>query len=156
MGHSFQQPVETLESISVGTLNLLEAVRLPERSVRFYNVRSGECFGDTGGVVVDEMTPFRPLSTYAVAKAAVFWEVANFHEAYGHFVGSGILFNHESPLRPEPFVTKKIIAMACRIVGDSHETFRLGNMDIARDWGWAPEYVKVMWLSCSRTSLMIL
>jgi len=146
VGLSFQQPVETLESISVGSLNLLEAVRFLERPIRFYNAGSGECFGDTGGIAADEMTPFRPRSPYAVAKAAAFWEVANYREAYGLFAGSGILFNHESPLRPERFVTKKIIATACRIAGGSHETLRLGNMDVARDWGWAPEYVKAMWL----------
>jgi GDPmannose 4,6-dehydratase len=146
VGLSFQQPVETLESISVGTLNLLEAVRFLERPIRFYNASSGECFGDTGGVPADEMTPFRPRSPYAVAKAAAFWEVANYREAYGLFACSGILFNHESPLRPERFVTKKIVSTACRIAGGSQETLRLGNMDIARDWGWAPEYVKAMWL----------
>ena len=146
VGLSFQQPVETLESISVGTLNLLEAVRFLERPIKFYNAGSGECFGDTGGVAADEMTPFRPRSPYAVAKAAAFWEVANYREAYGLFAGSGILFNHESPLRPERFVTKKIIATACRIAGGSDESLRLGNMDIARDWGWAPEYVRAMWL----------
>jgi GDPmannose 4,6-dehydratase len=146
VGLSFQQPVETLESISVGTLNLLEAVRFLERPIRFYNASSGECFGDTGGVPADEMTPFRPRSPYAVAKAAAFWEVANYREAYGLFAGSGILFNHESPLRPERFVTKKIVSTACRIAGGSQEALRLGNMNIARDWGWAPEYVKAMWL----------
>jgi GDPmannose 4,6-dehydratase len=146
VGLSFQQPVETLESISVGTLNLLEAVRFLERPIRFYNASSGECFGDTGGVPADEMTPFRPRSPYAVAKAAAFWEVANYREAYGLFACSGILFNHESPLRPERFVTKKIVSTACRIAGGSQEALRLGNMNIARDWGWAPEYVKAMWL----------
>ncbi len=146
VGLSFQQPVETLESISVGTLNLLEAIRFTDRPVRFYNAGSGECFGDSSSAAADEMSPFRPRSPYAVAKAAAFWEVANYREAYGLLACSGILFNHESPLRPERFVTKKIVATACRIAAGSKEKLSLGNMDIARDWGWAPEYVEAMWL----------
>lgn len=146
VGLSFHQPVETLESISVGTLNLLEAIRFSARPIKFYNAGSGECFGDTGEKPADETTPFRPRSPYAVAKAAAFWEVANYREAYGLYACSGILFNHESPLRPERFVTKKIIAAACRIAGGSNESLRLGNIAIQRDWGWAPEYVEAMWL----------
>jgi GDPmannose 4,6-dehydratase len=145
VGLSFQQPVETLESISVGTLNLLEAIRFTGFPIRFYSAGSGECFGDTGNAPADETTPFRPRSPYAVAKAAAFWEVANYREAYGLFACSGILFNHESPLRPERFVTKKIIAAACRIAAGSKEKLRLGNITICRDWGWAPEYVEAMW-----------
>jgi GDPmannose 4,6-dehydratase len=145
VGLSFQQPVETLESISEGTLNLLEAIRFKEGPIRFYNAGSSECFGDTDGVAADEKTPFRPRSPYAVAKAAAFWEVANYREAYGIFACSGILFNHESPLRPERFVTKKIVSTACRIAAGSGEKLHLGNISIARDWGWAPEYVDAMW-----------
>ncbi len=146
VGLSFYQPVETLESISVGTLNLLEAIRFSARPIKFYNAGSGECFGDTDEGPADETTPFRPRSPYAVAKAAAFWEVANYREAYGLYACSGILFNHESPLRPERFVTKKIVAAACRIAGGSNEKLRLGNIAIQRDWGWAPEYVEAMWL----------
>jgi GDPmannose 4,6-dehydratase len=146
VGLSFYQPVETLESISVGTLNLLEAIRFSARPIKFYNAGSGECFGDTDESPADETTPFRPRSPYAVAKAAAFWEVANYREAYGLYACSGILFNHESPLRPERFVTKKIVAAACRIAGGSNEKLRLGNIAIQRDWGWAPEYVEAMWL----------
>lgn len=146
VGLSFHQPVETLESISVGTLNLLEAIRFTERPIRFYNAGSGECFGDTDGVAADESTPFRPRSPYAVAKSAAFWEVANYREAYGIFACSGILFNHESPLRPERFVTRKIVAAVCRIAAGSGEKLHLGNISISRDWGWAPEYVEAMWL----------
>ena len=145
VGLSFQQPVETLESISVGTLNFLEAIRFAGRPIRFYNAGSSECFGDINNVA-DESTPFAPRSPYAVAKAAAFWEVANYREAYGLFACSGILFNHESPLRPERFVTKKIIAAACRIAAGSQEKLHLGNIAIRRDWGWAPEYVEAMWL----------
>jgi len=145
VGLSFQQPVETLESISVGTLNFLEAIRFAGRPTRFYNAGSSECFGDINDVA-DESTPFAPRSPYAVAKAAAFWEVANYREAYGLYACSGILFNHESPLRPERFVTKKIIASACRIAAGSKEKLHLGNISIRRDWGWAPEYVEAMWL----------
>ena len=145
VGLSFQQPVETLESISVGTLNFLEAIRFAGRPIRFYNAGSSECFGDISSVA-DETTPFAPRSPYAVAKAAAFWEVANYREAYGLYACSGIMFNHESPLRPERFVTKKIVAAVSRIAGGSKEKLRLGNIAIRRDWGWAPEYIEAMWL----------
>lgn len=143
---SFQQPVETLESISIGSLNILEAIRFSGRPIRFYNACSSECFGDTGGVSADEGTPFRPKSPYAVAMSAAFWQVANYREAYGLFACSGILFNHESPLRPERFVTRKIISAACRIAAGNREKLLLGDISIRRDWGWAPEYVEAMWL----------
>jgi len=145
VGLSFEQPVETLESISVATLNLLETIRFLGRPTRFYNACSGECFGDTGGHKADESTPFRPRSPYGVAKAAAFWEVANYRDAYGLFACSGLLFNHESPFRPARYVTKKVISGAARIAQGSVETLRLGNLGIARDWGWAPEYVTAMW-----------
>jgi GDPmannose 4,6-dehydratase len=146
VGLSFGQPVETLESIATGTLNLLEAIRFLGADIKLYNAGSSECFGDTKGAAADEETPFRPRSPYAVAKAAAFWEVANYREAYGLFACSGILFNHESPLRPERFVTQKIVAGACRIAKGGQEKLRLGNMQIQRDWGWAPEYVEAMYL----------
>ncbi|WP_136516109.1 GDP-mannose 4,6-dehydratase [Geomonas edaphica] len=145
VGLSFQQPVETLESISVGTLNLLEAIRFLDSPIRFYNAGSGECFGDIGGAPADEETPFRPRSPYAVAKATAFWEVANYREAYGIYACSGILFNHESALRPERFVTKKIVNAVRRIADGSKEKLHLGNISVSRDWGWAPEYVDAMW-----------
>lgn len=146
VGLSFEQPVETLESVALGTLNLLEAIRFLGHPIRLYNASSGECFGDTGQVPADEDTPFRPRSPYAAAKAAAFWELANYREAYGLFACSGILFNHESPLRPERFVTRKIVAAACRIASGSEEKLTLGNLDVSRDWGWAPDYVRAMWL----------
>ena len=145
VGLSFEQPVETLESISVGTLNLLEAIRFLARPVKLYNAGSSECFGNTDGVPADEATPFRPRSPYAVAKATAFWEVANYREAYNLHACTGILFNHESGLRPERFVTRKIILAAKRIAAGSKEKLSLGNISIARDWGWAPEYVDAMW-----------
>jgi len=142
---SFEQPVETLESISVGTLNLLEAIRFTERPIRFYNAGSGECFGDSREPA-DESTAFRPRSPYAVAKSAAHWEVANYADAYGLYACTGILFNHESPLRAERFVTKKIVAAACRIFRGSGERLQLGDLSVQRDWGWAPDYVEAMWL----------
>jgi GDPmannose 4,6-dehydratase len=145
VGLSFDQPVETLESITLGTLNLLEAIRFLQQPIRLYSAGSSECFGDTGGAPADESTPFRPRSPYAVAKSAAHWEVANYREAYNLFACTGILFNHESPLRPVRFVTRKIIAAACRIAAGSGEKLQLGNISIARDWGLASEYVDAMW-----------
>jgi len=146
VGLSFHQPVETLESVALGALSLLEAIRFTGLPVRLYNAGSSECFGDTGGVPADETTPFRPRSPYAVAKATAYWETANYREAYKLYACSGILFNHDSPLRPDRFVTKKIIAAACRIAAGGREKLHLGNLSIQRDWGWAPEYVTAMWL----------
>jgi GDPmannose 4,6-dehydratase len=146
VGLSFNQPVETLESIATGTLNLLEAIRFIGVPIKFYNAGSSECFGDTGNIAANEMTPFRPRSPYAVAKATAFWEVANYREAYNLFACSGILFNHESPLRPERFVTQKIIAGARRIAAGDPEPLQLGNLEVRRDWGWAPEFVEAMYL----------
>jgi GDPmannose 4,6-dehydratase len=146
VGLSFAQPVETLESIAYGTLNLLEAVRFIGRPVRLYNAASGECFGETSiDSPATEASPFRPRSPYAVAKAAAFWEVANYREAYGLYACSGILFNHESPLRPTRFVTRKVVQSACRIASGSHERLQIGQTAVKRDWGWAEEYVDAMW-----------
>ena len=146
VGLSFEQPVETLESIAMGTLNLLEAMRFLGKPIRLYSAGSGECFGDTGGDCATEGTAFRPRSPYAVAKATAHWLVANYREAYGLHASTGILFNHESPLRSRRFVTRKIVATACAIARGSGERLTLGNLAIHRDWGWAPEYVEAMWL----------
>ncbi len=146
VGLSFSQPMETYESISVGTLNLLEVIRMLEMPVRFYNAGSSECFGNTYGERANEETPFRPRSPYAVAKAAAFWQLANYREAYDIFACSGLLFNHESPLRPERFVTQKIVREACQIKSGKQKKMNLGNISVKRDWGWAPEYVEAMWL----------
>ncbi len=145
VGLSFEQPVESLESNALGTLNMLESIRFLGRPTRLYQACSSECFGNTGSDKADELTPFRPRSPYAVAKAAAFWEVANYREAYGIYACSGILFNHESQLRPERFVTQKIVTTACRIAEGSKEKLILGNLSVERDWGWAPEYVDAMW-----------
>lgn len=146
VGLSFEQPVETLESIATGTLNLLEAIRFTGSKIKFYNAGSSECFGDSGDRAADETTPFRPRSPYAVAKSTAFWEVANYREAYGLFACSGILYNHESPLRPDRFVTQKIVSAACRIAAGSPDQLHLGNISVQRDWGFAAEYVEAMYL----------
>lgn len=141
---SFEQPIETIESMVVATGNLLEAIRFLQLDVKFYNACSSECFGDTAGKPATELTPFHPRSPYAVAKASTYWLVANYREAYGIYACSGILFNHESPLRPERFVTRKIASSAVRIAGGNNERLKLGNVSVVRDWGWAPEYVAAM------------
>jgi GDPmannose 4,6-dehydratase len=146
VGLSFEQPVETQDSIYLGTLNLLEAIRFTGKQIRLYNASSSECFGDLKDEAATEESPFRPRSPYAVAKAAAFWQVANYREAYKIFACSGILFNHESPLRPERFVTKKIVLAARKIARGEQRELRLGNIDVYRDWGWAPEYVHAMHL----------
>ncbi len=146
VGLSFSQPVETFESISVGVLNLLEAIRILEIPSKLYNACSGECFGNTNGVPATEDTLFAPRSPYAVAKSAAFWQLANYREAYNLQACSGLLFNHESPLRPARFVTQKIVKAACEIAKGQADKLRLGNTNVWRDWGWAPEYVEAMWL----------
>lgn len=145
VGLSFDQPVETIESITVSTINILEAIRFLDPKIRFYNAGSSECFGDTGSLTADENTAFRPRSPYGVAKSAAHWIVRNYREAYGVFACTGILFNHESPLRPRQFVTQKIIAAAVAIKAGRLDKLDLGNLAVTRDWGWAPEYVDAMW-----------
>jgi GDPmannose 4,6-dehydratase len=145
VGLSFEQPAETIQSITLGTLNVLEGCRMMDKQIRLYHAGSGECFGDTQGKPANEHTPFYPMSPYAVAKSSAYWLVNNYRDAYGLFACTGILFNHESPLRPERFVTQKIIRAVKRIAQGSKERLKLGRLDIARDWGWAPEYVDAMW-----------
>lgn len=143
---SFEMPFETFESISIANLNLLEAIRILKMPVKLYNAGSSDCFGNTNGTAATENTPLKPRSPYGVAKAAAYWQVANYREAYNIFACTGILFNHESHLRPKRFVTRKIVSTACRISKGSSEKLLLGNISIERDWGWAPEYVEAMWL----------
>jgi GDPmannose 4,6-dehydratase len=144
VGMSFTYPVETFDSILIGTMNLLECIRLLKKPCRFYNAGSSEVFGNTEKPA-DETTNYHPRSPYATAKAAAHYAVANYREAYGLFAATGILFNHESPLRPSRFVTRKIVSTAVRIANGSKERLQLGNLDVHRDWGWAPEYVQAMW-----------
>jgi len=146
VGLSFDQPKETIESIVLGMLNILEVVRENKKMVRIYHAGSSECFGNTKNIPANENTPFDPLSPYAIAKTTASMLVKNYRSAYGMHVSNGILFNHESVLRPERFVTQKILHTAKRIYQGSGENLSLGRIDIARDWGWAPEYVEAMWI----------
>jgi GDPmannose 4,6-dehydratase len=145
VGMSFTYPIETFESILIGTMNLLEAIRLIKIKAKYYNAGSSEAFGNVG-VPADEKTPYHPRSPYATAKAASHYAVSNYREAYSLFSCTGILFNHESPLRHKRFVTKKVILKAIEIAQGSREKLELGDITIERDWGWAPEYVEAMWL----------
>lgn len=147
VGLSFSQPMETMESISLGALQILEVLRYLKAPIRLYNACSSECFGEVGEhKACDETTPFRPRSPYAAAKAAAYWATANYRDAYGLYACSGILFNHESPLRPNRFVTRKIVSAAVEISRGQLKRLELGNLDVWRDWGYAPEYVEAMWL----------
>jgi GDPmannose 4,6-dehydratase len=145
VGLSFEQPAEALESIASSTLNMLEALRFLDQPIRFYNAGSSECFGDTGGVAANEEMPFHPRSPYAVAKATAHWLVSNYRAAYGLKACTGILFNHESPLRPRRFVTRKIVEAALDIAAGEREFVELGDLEVVRDWGWSPDYVQAMW-----------
>lgn len=146
VGLSFEQPMETFESVSIGVIQVLEVLRYLKAPTRFYNACSSECFGEVDfGARSTETSPFHPRSPYAMAKAAGFWATANYREAFGLYACSGILYNHESPLRPERFVTGKIVAAAVRLARGERLALQLGNLDIWRDWGYAPEYANAMW-----------
>jgi GDPmannose 4,6-dehydratase len=146
VGLSFDQPAESIDSTVYGVLNLLEAIRFLDKKIKLYNASSSECFGEVPlETPSDELSPFRPRSPYGVAKSSAHWLVANYRESYNLFCCNGILFNHESPLRPERFVTKKIVSTACRIKLGSGERLHLGSLNIYRDWGWAPDFVDAMW-----------
>jgi GDPmannose 4,6-dehydratase len=152
VGLSFTQPVETLDSVIFGTVNLLEAMRFLGADIRYYSASSSECFGVTPESGAVETTAFAPRSPYSIAKASAHWIVANYREAYGLQACSGLLFNHESPLRPARYVTQKIVRGAVAIAHRREEKLTLGNLDVARDWGWAPEFVEAMWLMLQQPS----
>jgi len=150
---SFPQPMESIESITMATLQILEVMRYLKAPIRFYNAGSSECFGDiAAGSASDETTAFHPRSPYAVAKAAAHWATANYRDAYQLYACSGILFNHESPLRPRRFVTRKIVTSAQRIAAGEKLKLELGDLAVSRDWGYAPEYVEAMWLMLQQPS----
>ena len=146
VGLSFMQPLETMESISKATLVILEVIRMLDIPIKFYSAGSGECFGNTHGLPANENTLFKPCSPYGVAKASSYWLVRNYREAYGIFSCTGILFNHESPLRAERFVTQKIVKSASEIKKGNLDFLKVGNISIKRDWGWAPDYIEAIWL----------
>ena len=145
VGVSFDQPVTTAEITGVGPLNLLEAIRIVDPAIRFYQASTSEMFGKVQAVPQVEETPFYPRSPYGVAKLYAHWITVNYRESYGIFGSSGILFNHESPLRGREFVTRKITDAVAKIRLGKLDCLALGNMDAKRDWGFAKEYVEGMW-----------
>ncbi|SMB98236.1 GDPmannose 4,6-dehydratase [Thermanaeromonas toyohensis ToBE] len=143
---SFEQPVVTGEITGLGAARMLEAVRIVNPQIKFYQASSSEMFGKVQAVPQNENTPFYPRSPYAAAKLYAHWMTVNYREAYGIFACSGILFNHESPLRGLEFVTRKITYTVAQIKHGLARELRLGNLEARRDWGYAPEYVEAMWL----------
>ena len=145
VGVSFEQPITTAEITGVGALHLLEAIRTVDASIRYYQASTSEMFGKVQAVPQSESTPFYPRSPYGVAKLFAHWSTINYRESYNIFGASGILFNHESPLRGKEFVTRKITDAIARIKLGQQEVLELGNLDAKRDWGHASDYVEGMW-----------
>ena len=145
VGVSFEQPITTAEITGMGPLKLLEAIRIVDPSIRFYQASTSEMFGKVQAVPQDEATPFYPRSPYGVAKLFAHWMTINYRESYGIFASSGILFNHESPLRGREFVTRKITDAVAKIKLGKLDCLALGNLDAKREWGFAKEYVDGMW-----------
>ncbi|HAA45272.1 MAG TPA: GDP-mannose 4,6-dehydratase, partial [Halomonas sp.] len=145
VGVSFDQPITTGEITGLGAVNLLEAIRIVNPKIRYYQASTSEMFGEVQQIPQTEVTPFYPRSPYGVAKLYAHWMTINYRESYGIFATSGILFNHESPLRGREFVTRKITDAVAKIKLGKLDTLELGNMDAKRDWGFAKEYVEGMW-----------
>ncbi|MDX1735680.1 MAG: GDP-mannose 4,6-dehydratase [Halioglobus sp.] len=145
VGVSFKQPLATSKITGLGALNLLEAIRLVNTKIRYYQASTSEMFGKVQAVPQNEETPFYPRSPYGVAKLYAHWMTINYRESYDIFGSSGILFNHESPLRGKEFVTRKITDAVARIHLGQQDVLELGNMDAKRDWGFAKDYVDGMW-----------
>ena len=145
---SFDTPEYTANSDAVGTLRLLEAIRILglEKKTKFYQASTSELYGKVQEIPQNETTPFYPRSPYAVAKLYAYWVTVNYREAYGMYACNGILFNHESPIRGETFVTRKITMAVAKIMNGLQEKLYLGNLDAKRDWGFAGDYVEAMWL----------
>jgi GDPmannose 4,6-dehydratase len=145
VGVSFEQPIATASITGLGVVNLLEAIRIVNPAIRFYQASTSEMFGKVQTIPQVEETPFYPRSPYGVAKLYAHWMTVNYRESYGIFGSSGILFNHESPLRGREFVTRKITDSVAKIVLGKQDVLELGNLDAKRDWGYAREYVEGMW-----------
>ncbi len=145
VGVSFDQPITTAEITGIGAVNLLEAIRIVNPKIRFYQASTSEMFGEVQQIPQTEATPFYPRSPYGAAKLYAHWMTVNYRESYGIFGTSGILFNHESPLRGKEFVTRKITDGAARISLGKQDVLELGNLAAKRDWGYAKEYVEGMW-----------
>lgn len=146
VSQSFKQPTETISFNVISVLTLLEAVRLVNPDIKFYQASSSEIFGSTGALPINENSPISPVNPYSVSKAAAYWITRNYRESYGLFCCSGFLFNHESFLRSEDFFVKKVIKQAVRIKNGQAETLEVGNIEIKRDFGWAAKYVETMFL----------
>lgn len=146
VGTSWVQPLFTAQSTGLGALNVLEAIRVVDASIRFYQASTSEMFGQIQETIQSERTPFHPRSPYGVAKLYAHWITINYRESYDMFAATGILFNHESPLRGIEFVTRKVTDAVARIKHGLKNELRLGNIDAKRDWGYAADYVKAMWL----------
>lgn len=145
VGTSFDQPLATADITGIGAVNLLEAIRIVDTKIRYYQASTSEMFGKVQSIPQNEDTPFYPRSPYGVAKLYAHWMSINYRESYDIFATSGILFNHESPLRGEEFVTRKITQAVARISLDKQDVLELGNLDAKRDWGYAKEYAEGMW-----------
>lgn len=144
VGISFDVPEYTADTVAIGTLRLLEALRDTRAKTKFYQASSSEMFG-AAPPPQNELTPFKPRSPYAIAKVFAYWSAVNYREAYGIFACNGILFNHESPRRGENFVTRKVTSGMAEILAGKRDKIYMGNLDARRDWGYAPEYVDAMW-----------
>lgn len=140
---SFEQPVEAIESIATATLNILESLRMIRKKIKFINIGSSECFGETVEAATEE-TAFRPVSPYAVAKSTAAWHVSAYRQAYGIWASTAIMSNHESPLRGKQFITQKLIACAKQCALDPSYQVNVGDLTVIRDWGWAPDYVDAL------------
>lgn len=143
---SFEQPIGTIQFNTLSVLNLLESIRIVDKNIKFYQASSSEMYGKVLHLPVTEYTPMHPLSPYAISKASAYWTVVNYRESYGLYSCNGVLFNHESYLRSNNFFVKKVIRESLRIKRGLQNELRVGNIDIKRDFGFAPEYVKAMWL----------
>jgi len=146
VGLSFAQPIEAIDSIANATINWLEAIRLFNKKIKFFNAGSSEMFGETVENPACELSRFSPKSPYAIAKTTAYWYVKSYRESYGLKCCTGIMSNHESPLRGDSFVTQKIIKSIQAIKKNEINGLNIGNIDISRDWGWAPDYVEAMHL----------
>lgn len=144
---SFDTAFSTAQINALGALNILEAIKSLKHNIRYFQASSSEMFGKSNEFLQNEMTSFAPRSPYAIAKLYAHWITINYREAYGVFACNGILFNHESPLRPESFVSKKIAKAAVQIAAGVQDILYLGNLDVKRDWGYAKDYVQAMWLT---------
>jgi GDPmannose 4,6-dehydratase len=151
VGLSFEQPIGTIHYNTISVLNILESIRILKLDTKFYQASSSEMFGEVKQLPIGEMTPLHPLSPYAISKAAAYWTCINYRESYGIFAVNGVLFNHESYLRSPNFFVKKVIKGAIKIKDRTLSQLMVGNINLKRDFGYAPDYVDAMFLSLNQT-----